>query len=419
MSSGFKNLVAILSQRNYAISTTGYAPALTGLWAQRVGVGWLAWSLTHSPIWLGLIAAADLVPTIVISPIAGAIVDRVHPLRMTIISQAMMVIQSAALWILTALGIIDIWTLFALALFLGMNNPFSTAARMNLLPMMVTTADFPAAIGVNSMLFNLSRILGPTLAGTLIAVSGADIVFLLNGLSQFIFLGCSLMLRLPPAPPELNRGKGGFSGLIADVHEGFVYTIRHPGIGPLLLLMVLTAVTSRPTVDMLPGFADKVFERGATGLGWLGSAIGFGGVIGAVWLTQRGSIAGLTRVIVLNALVVGLALVGFALVQNFWVALAFLSVAGFSMVVSGAGTQTLLQSSVENVMRGRVMALFSLLYRGMPAAGSLLMGMAAEAIGLQASVAVAALLCIASWWWTHRREDGIRTALEIDKKPHQ
>jgi MFS family permease len=423
LASGFHNLVTILSQRNFAISTTGYGPALTGLWAQRVGVGWLAWSLTHSPTWLGIVAAADLVPTIVLSPIAGAIIDRVHPLRMTIISQAVMVAQSTALWLLTAFGIIDVYSLFALAVLLGINNPFTTAARMNLLPMMVTTADFPAAIGVNSMLFNLSRILGPTFAGTLIAISGVDIVFLLNGVAQFGFLASSMMLHLPKESPGLHKGRGGLQGLIDDVHEGFAYAFRHPGIGPLLLLMVLTAVTSRPAADMLPGFADQIFHRGATGLGWLGSAIGFGGVIGAIWLTQRGGIAGLTRVIVLNALVVGVALVGFAQVRNFWAALAFLAVAGFSMVVSGAGTQTLLQSSVDNAMRGRVMALFSLLYRGMPAAGSLFLGLAAEAIGLIASITIAACLCIASWWWTHRREDGIRTALEsnptgADHKPH-
>jgi predicted MFS family arabinose efflux permease len=306
--------------------------------------------------------------------------------------------------------------LFGLALLLGINNPFSTSARMNLLPMMVTTADFPAAIGVNSMLFNLSRILGPTFAGTIIAASGAELVFLLNGVAQLFFLGCSSMLRLPKELPGLHKGKGGIKGLVADVNEGFVYAFRHPGIGPLLMLMVLTAVTSRPVVDMLPGFADQVFQRGATGLGWLGSAIGFGGVIGAIWLTQRGSIKGLTRIIVLNALVVGLALMGFALVHNFWIALGFLAVAGFSMVVSGAGTQTILQSSVDNVMRGRVMGLFSLLYRGMPAAGSLFLGIVASGIGLVASVTIAASLCIASWWWTHRREDGIRTALEVDSK---
>ncbi len=418
MSSGFRNVAAVLSQWNYAVSTTGYGPALTGLWAQRVAVGWLAWNLTHSPTWLGLIAAADLVPTIILSPIAGALVDRLHPLRMTIVSQAVMVVQSTLLWILTALGLIDATILFALAVLLGVVNPFSTSARMNLLPMMVTTAEIPAAIGVNSMLFNLARILGPTFAGTLIAVSGVDIVFLLNGIAQLGFLGSALLLRLPPTTAATARGKAGLSGLVSDVHEGFVYVLRHPGIGPLLMLMVLTAVTSRPTVDMLPGFADQIFQRGATGLGWLGSAIGFGGVVGAVWLTQRGAIAGLTRIVVMNALLVGLALVGFALVANFWLALAFLAVAGFAMVVSGAGTQTLLQSSVDSDMRGRVMALFSLLYRGMPAAGSLLMGLAAEAIGLRITVAIAALLCVASWWWTRRRMAAIRRALESEHQSH-
>ena len=414
MSAGFRNVFAMLSQRNYAVSTSGYVPALVTVWAQRVGVGWLAWNLTHSPSWLGLIAAADLLPAIGLSPIAGAVVDRVHPLRMTTTSQVVMVLHSAALWILTAFGAIDIVTLFALALLLGCNNPFSSSARMNLLPLLVETKDIPAAIGLNSTLFNLARVIGPTLAGTLIAASGVDIVFLLNALAQSAFLGSVFLLRLPAAPRGRTRGAAGVRGLIADVREGFVYTLRHNGIGPLLILLVLTAVTSRPAVDMLPGFADEVFKRGATGLGWLGSAIGSGGIVAAVWLTQRDGIAGLTRIIVLHALIVGVALAGFALVQNFWLALAFLTVAGFSMVVSGAGTQTLLQSSVDNEMRGRVMALFTLLYRGLPALGALAMGGAAEAIGLEATVAIAACLCVASWWWIRSRVRKISAALEVD-----
>ena len=288
-----------------------------------------------------------------------------------------------------------------------------------------TLADLAATTGASAFLDPAAAAaasaaggIGPTFAGTLIAVSGVDIVFLLNGIAQLGFLGSALLLRLPPTTAATARGKAGLSGLVSDVHEGFVYVLRHPGIGPLLMLMVLTAVTSRPTVDMLPGFADQIFQRGATGLGWLGSAIGFGGVVGAVWLTQRGAIAGLTRIVVMNALLVGLALVGFALVANFWLALAFLAVAGFAMVVSGAGTQTLLQSSVDSDMRGRVMALFSLLYRGMPAAGSLLMGLAAEAIGLRITVAIAALLCVASWWWTRRRMAAIRRALESEHQSH-
>lgn len=410
--SGLRNAAAVLLQRNYGISSAGYVPALITIWAQRVGVGWLTWDLTHSPTWLGLMSAADLLPAIVLSPIAGAIVDRMHPLRMTKMSQVVMMAHSLALWGLTAFGLIDVWSLFGLALLLGCNNPFNTSARMNMLPLLVDMKDIPAGVALNSTLFNLARIVGPSVAGTVIAAWNVDIVFLLNAVAQCVFLGCVFFLRLPPLPAEVQRAAKRERGLIADVHEGFVYTVRHPGIGPFLILLVLTAVSSRPVVDMLPGFADAVFGRGPAGLGWLGSAIGVGGIVAAVWLAQRGPIAGLTRVVVLHTMVVALALAAFALVQNFWIALAFLAVAGFSMVVSGAGTQTLLQSSVDNVMRGRVMALFTLLYRGLPALGALLMGAAASIIGLEATVVGAALVCLGSWAWARRREKAMSAELE-------
>ncbi|MGE5537098.1 MAG: MFS transporter [Gemmatimonas sp.] len=412
MLSAFENMFAVLTQRNYGINSAGYVPALITLWAQRVGVGWLAWNLTQSPTWLGLIAAADLLPAVVISPFAGALVDRVHPMRMSIASQILAALHGAALFALTALGWIDIWGLFALSVVLGINNPFTTSARMNLLPLMVATQEFPTAIAINSTLFNLARIIGPTVAGTVIAAWDVDLVFLLNAIAQLVFLGSLFMLALPAAPPLAHRNAGGLRGLISDVHEGFAYALRHPGTGPLFLMLVLTAVSSRPTVDMLPGFADEVFHRGAEGLGWLGSAIGAGGVLAAIWLASRSGTAGLTRIVVANALIAGVAQIAFALVNEFWAALAFLAVCGASMVISGAGTQTLLQSSVENEMRGRVMALYSLLYRGMPALGALVMGIAAEIIGLELTVAIAALVCLGTWWRMRGREKGMAQALE-------
>ncbi|HTI87041.1 MAG TPA: MFS transporter [Alphaproteobacteria bacterium] len=412
MLSAFQNMFGVLTQRNYGVNSAGYVPALITLWAQRVGVGWLAWSLTQSPTWLGLMAAADLLPAVLISPIAGALVDRVHPLRMTVISQVVAAAQGIALWVMTALGWIDIWSLWALAIVLGINNPFTTSARMNLLPLMVKPQEFPTAIAINSTLFNLARIIGPTVAGTVIAAWDVDLVFLLNAIAQLIFLGTIFLMKLLPAPPIPQRKDGGVRGLIADIHEGIVYSFRHAGTGPLFVMLVLTAVSSRPVVDMLPGFADEVFKRGAAGLGWLGSAIGAGGILSAIWLAARSSTAGLTRIVAGNSLVVGLALVGFALVHNFWIALVFLAIAGASMVISGAGTQTLLQSSVDNAMRGRVMALYSLLYRGMPALGSLIMGMAAEVIGLEAAVAVGSVLCIGTWWRMRGRERAMAEALE-------
>jgi predicted MFS family arabinose efflux permease len=171
-------------------------------------------------------------------------------------------------------------------------------------------------------------------------------------------------------------------------------------------------VSSRPSLELLPGFADAVFHRGAEGLGWLGAAVGLGGISGALWLARRPSVQGLTKAVIAFSLGMSLALFAFAVLGNFWLALVFLAMCGFSMVIAGAGTQTLLQWSVDPAMRGRVMSAYTLLYRGLPALGALAIGAAAEFVGLRAAVAAAAAICALTCVWALRRRRRMARALE-------
>ena len=200
--------------------------------------------------------------------------------------------------------------------------------------------------------------------------------------------------------------------MVRDVRAGFGYTLTHAGIGPILLLLIFGAITSRPSIELLPGFADQIFARGAEGLGWLGAAVGIGGILGSIWLGWRGGITGLVKVVVLHTFLMGVGLFGFGIAGNFWIALLFLALVGWSLNVAGVGTQTLLQWSVDPAMRGRVMSIFMLIFRGVPALGALLIGTAAEFLGLQWAVAAAGALCATGCILAYRRRATMSEHLE-------
>ncbi len=397
-----------LRHRNHFLFAAGMAPSLITLWMQRLAVGWLTWELTHSPAWLGIIAFADLFPAVVLSPLAGALIDRVDPMRPMILSQAVFLAQALILAVLSFAGLLTIESLLALAIVLGLTHPFNTASRHTILPSLVPREDLSVAIAVNSSLYNVARFIGPAAAGAVIVTGGVTWAFACNVLGYLVFL--LALFRMDVAPPE--RRPRSETTLFGEVAEGWRYTVAHPGIRPVLVLLVITAVVSRPVVDLLPGFAGDVFHRGAGGLAWLTAAMGLGAMLGALWLALRGVLAGLTTITVSAVLVLALALGAFTAMDHFFLALPFLAISGFAMVVNGIGSQTLIQSSVAPAMRGRVMSLYTLIYRGMPALGAVVMGWLAEGLGLPATLGGGAVLCLVAWGWAARRRRGMAVALE-------
>ena len=397
-----------LRHRNHFLFSAGMAPSLITLWMQRLAVGWLTWELTHSPAWLGIIAFADLFPAVVLSPLAGALIDRVDPMRPMILSQAVFLVQALILAVLSFAGLLTIESLLALAIVLGLTHPFNTASRHTILPSLVPREDLSAAIAINSSLYNVARFIGPAAAGAVIVTGGVAWAFACNVLGYLVFL--IALFRMDVAPPE--RRPRSETTLFGDVAEGWRYTVAHPGIRPVLVLLVITAVVSRPVVDLLPGFAGDVFHRGAGGLAWLTAAMGLGAMLGALWLALRGVLAGLTTITVSAVLVLALALGAFTAMDHFFLALPFLAISGFAMVVNGIGSQTLIQSSVASAMRGRVMSLYTLIYRGMPALGAVVMGSLAEGFGLPATLGGGAVLCLIAWGWAARRRRAMAVALE-------
>jgi MFS family permease len=404
---GFRRIAAALGQSNYRAFTAGNAVSLIGTWLQRVAVGWLAWELTKSGTWLGLVAFADLFPTVLLSPLAGALADRFDRLRIVVVTQILSMLQAVALAALVYADAMTVERLLALTVALGIANAINQPARLALIPSLVEREHLPSAVAINSIVFNSARFLGPAAAGFAIAHGGIAFAFLANALSYIAFLAALVFVRLMPADLAPTRRT-----ILGDTMDGYAYAVGHAGIGPMLLLLAATSLGSRAFVELLPGFADAVFGRGAQGLAWLTAATGLGAMAGGVWMAQRARIDGLTRLIVANVLVMSAALLGFVATRHFGIALACLFVAGFSLVVNGIGAQTLVQHAAAPNMRGRVMATFGMIFRGGPALGALLMGTLSSQVGLPFAVGCGAVFCAAVWIWARRHRDRMAAALE-------
>jgi MFS family permease len=385
------------------------APSLVTLWMQRVGIGWLAWELTHSPTWLGAVAAADLAPMLVLAPFAGAITDRGNPWKQSLITQLLLVSQAVALAAFSLTDNATIEILFALSLFSGILQPFNSTARHAIVPRTVPRDAFATAIATDSALFNASRFVGPAVAGILIPFTGVGGTFVVHSFGCSVFVASLCFMNLPP-PDHIKRER---RNILGDVVESFSYIRNHAGIGPLFLLLVIVSVFIRPMQDMLPGFAGSIFHTGAVGLAWLTSAMGVGAMTSAVWIAMRGHVAGLTRMAILGSLGLSLSVFGFVATDIMWVAVIAAALAGYTFNNISTSIQTLVQSAITNDFRGRIMGLYTLIYRGTPAFGSIGVGALAESLGLRLAFAIAAFLAFVAWAITAPKRRTITAAVEI------
>jgi len=405
---GYRNIVRALGDRNYRIYASGNFISLCGTWLQRIAVGWLAWQLTHSATWLGLVSFADLFPTVILSPIAGSLADRLDRIALIRASQLAAMSQAIVLAAMTYAGVMTIGWLFTLALAMGIANAINQPARLALIPSLVDRSNLAAAVALNSTIFNSARFIGPAAAGFVIAQGSIALAFALNAASYTVFYGALMRIRLTGDEPQVASRRN----LLQDSLDGYGYVARHPGIGPMMVLMTATAFGTRGFTELLPGFADAVFGRGAQALAWLTATTGLGAMVGGVLMASRGEPTGLTRLVIANLLVMSLALIAFTATTSFWVALPCLFVAGFALVINGIGAQTLIQTTVDSAMRGRVMSLYGMVFRGGPALGTLVMGTAASQVGLRLPVACGALFCIGFWAWARLRQDHITKSFE-------
>lgn len=408
---GLGPMVAVLRQRNFAIYAGGSTISLIGTWMQRVSVGWLGWELTQSGAWLGLLAFADLFPSVVVGPLAGAAADRWNKLKIARTSQILGMLQSTFLFVALIAGFLTIEILFAAVLFHGFVAAFNQPARLALIHSLVGREGLGAAVAINSIVFNLARFIGPAVAGLLIASVGVAWAFAANAVSFATFVVALMAVTVAPEDAPTRR-----AGFFREVVDGVAYSIRHPGIGPIFALMIAAGIGARPVVELLPGFAADVFQAGPIGLATLTSSVAVGAIAGGLWVGSRPGYAGLTKTVLASVFGMALAVFLFTLTDRLWIGSAALAGAGFFMVASGVGTQTLVQLAVDGGMRGRVLSLHGLIFRGGPALGALVMGVVSDFAGLRPPVAVGAALVAFFVLLATTRLRAIAQALEGDPR---
>ncbi len=407
--SGLTRIVQALGQPNYGVYMAGMSVSMIGLWMQRLGVGWLTWELTESAAWLGAVAFADLFPAVLVAPIGGSAADRWDRLRLTKISQVLSLLQAVVLFGLTVSGLITIEILFALTLFLGIVTAFHQPVRMALVPSLVRREYLPTAVALSSISFNLARFIGPAFAGVVILAFGTGATFGLNALSFAVFLWALGRVRIENTVTPRQQDR---PGLVREFGDGVRYVASHAGVAPILMILIVVCLGIRPFQELLPGFADHVFGGGADILAVLTCATGVGAVVGGLWLAQRGGPSGLTKLILIATVIQALSMFVFVATDSLWVAVPAVTVAGLGMTMTGIGVQTLMQLTVDASVRGRVLSIFGLTFRGMPALGALIMGAASESVGLRWPLATGAFLVLLSLIWAWRQLSGISSSLE-------
>jgi MFS family permease len=386
----------------------GHTLAAVGRWMKRTAVGWLTWELTQSPNWLGIVAAADLVPMVLFSILAGAIADRVGLMRIVKLSQILAGSVAAIFSALILTELITIEAILVLSVFFGASEALGQPARMAAVHAMVKREDLPSAIALGAAAFNASRIVGPAIAGGLILWTNTGFVLALCAL---IFLVFYLLLRSIHIA-ETATGQSLSLELFVDIWRGFIYVFEHPGIRFLILLMFATSFLIRPVIELMPGVSGEVFGKGAAGLSLLLSAIGVGALGASLWLARRGQMAGLTGMVVLSTLGTGLALIIVMLVDSIWLAAFFLAVVGAYMLAGNVSAQSLIQNTVDPGVRARVLGLYIVVAHGFPALGAVIMGAIATHAGLRATIASGAAIMILVWIWSRTRRDRMARNLE-------
>jgi MFS family permease len=382
--------VRALRSRHYRLFVAGQLISLVGTWMQMVAQSWLVYRLTGSAALLGLLGFAGQIPVFVLAPLGGVIADRLNRHRILVATQTSMMVLAAALAGLTLSGNVQVWHLFALSALLGIANAFDIPARQAFVIEMVEREDLMNAIALNSSMVNGARIVGPAIAGVVVATVGEGWCFLVNALSYVAVIGALRLMRLKPRPLPASQ-----TSAWASIVEGFVYSWRTAPVRALLLLLGLVSLMGMPYSVLMPIFADRILGGGPDAYGLLMSASGLGALAGAATLTVRRQIHGLGRWVAVSATGFGVSLVAFAFSRSLWLSAALIVPAGFCMMVEMAASNTLIQSMIPDRLRGRVMAVYSMMFMGMAPLGALMAGALAAPLGAPATVAAGGAVCIA------------------------
>lgn len=389
MTAALEEGLAAPRPRHFITFASAQCVSFTGSWAQKAAVGWLVWELTHSPAWVGAIALSDLLAALWVAPFSGAVTDRSNPYRLIRFTQMLSLLSCAALWGLAASGAASPWLLLLWAVAESTLQGFNQPARMLVTGKLAPEGRLSQAIAATSIAANLARIAGPAIAGPLIVKAGVESVFLFNAVTfTLIFAVLAHVRPWIDHAPLASRA----APLAGDVAAGFRYIRGEPAIAMLFALTLSFSLLARPFTELFPALAGGSFGGGPQMLAMLMSAQGVGAFIGASWMLRRSSGAALARACFWSALGIAGALVLFAFAETALLALPAIALAGLFHVVCNIAMQSMAQTLSEPAMRGRVLALYTLVFRAGPALGAFGIGMLAEWFGLQVMIGVMAAL---------------------------
>jgi MFS family permease len=378
-----------LRHRNYLLFFSGNLISLIGTWMQSVAQAWLVYRLTGSSLLLGTVTFASQIPIFLFSPFGGAIADRHSRHRIVIATQAASMILASILAALTFAHVIQEWHIIVLAILLGVVNAFDVPARQAFLVEMVGKEDLTNAIALNSSMFNGARVIGPAIAGLLVAGIGEAWCFFANAVSYIAVIAGLLMMQLPPwsrNPPATST--------FGHIAEGFRYVLNHAPVRDILGLVGMISLAGMPYTVLMPVFADHILHGGASAMGLLMGTSGVGALAGALLLAARTGLKGLGRWIAVGCVIFGVGLVAFGYSRVLYLSLALMLPVGCSMMVLMASCNTLIQSMVSDHLRGRVMSVYSMMFMGMAPLGALAAGAFANRLGAPFIVAAGGVVCI-------------------------
>ncbi|OKL39191.1 MFS transporter [Pontibacter flavimaris] len=381
-----------LHYRNYRLFFVGQGISLVGTWMQQIALSWLVYRLTDSVFLLGAVTFSSQIPSFILGPFAGVLADKFNRHKVLLVTQTLSMVQASTLAALVLTNSIEIWHIMTLSAILGIINGFDVSTRQAFVVQMVDRReDLSNAIALNSSLFNMARLVGPTIAGLLIAAVGEGMCILINAVSYIAVLASLLLMRLKPFERVPQQHK-----VWASLRHGFQYAFGFAPIRSLIMIVALLSLFGMPFTVLLPVFARDILHGGANTLGYLMGASGLGALSGALFLAQRKSVVGLGKVLLFTMTLFGLALIAFSFSEVLLLSLVLMLFTGFGMIVTMASCNTLLQTLVDDDKRGRVMSLYSTAFMGMAPIGSMLAGSVAEMIGVGYTLAGCGFLCALS-----------------------
>ena len=390
-----------LRHRNFRLFISGQIVSLIGTWMQNVAQSWLVYRLTHSELLLGTAWFCAQIAVFALGPLGGIAADRFSRQKVVIVTQTLSMVQAFVLAALTLTGRVQVWHVLVLAGLLGVINAFDMPGRQALVIQMTSKEDLINAISLNSAVFNAARVVGPAVAGLLLAVVGEGTCFLINGFSFLAVIVSLTAMRIPPG--EHRKHAPMWQHLV----DGFRYAANHSAVRRVLALMGAATLAGMPGLVLMPFFADDIFHRGSRGLGILMGAMGVGAVVGTLVLARRTRLSGLGKVMVISGLTTSACYLAFAFSPSFYLSLALMPLIGYSVMRQMASANTTIQTLIPDEYRGRIMALYSMTVVGLGPFGSLAAGALAGRFGARATMATGGVLALVSslvFAWYLRRD---------------